>query len=405
MDDKKLNLPDCCVACTACITVCPVTAVTHKFRGPKLVGPAHSRLKFAENDIESSLEYCSNCKNCDIACPSSVPVSTLNMLARAKYYETHSHTQRDEMMGHPEKVAKMVSKLPFGAFFANGGMAIGRSLGIIKSMGMADQRPLPEYSSETFMSMFKRKKQPVLDKKIVFFPGCVINYNEPEIGLDLVDVMNKNGYKVLVDENFVCCGSPLVTTGFLREAKDNAQKNTSLIKQWSDMGYSILTLCTSCSLMLKQEYQELFEGEISDVEENAKHIFDACEFLEALYQEDRLNKEFGEVKHQYMYHAPCHLRVQGIGLPAMELLRLVPGVKVTDADAGCCGISGNYGYKAENYDRSMKVGQTLFDTVKDSSADTVLTDCGTCRSQIAHGANVKTMHPISILAEAYHNAD
>ncbi|SEJ96517.1 Cysteine-rich domain-containing protein, partial [Propionispira arboris] len=142
-----------------------------------------------------------------------------------------------------------------------------------------------------------------------------------------------------------------------------------------------------------------------DMEENAKHIFDACEFLEALYQNDQLNENFGEVSHEFMYHAPCHLRVQGIGLPAMELLKLVPGVKVTDADAGCCGISGNYGYKAENYNLSMKIGNTLFDTVKASGVDTVLTDCGTCRAQIEHGAEVKTMHPISILAKAYHNTN
>ena len=401
MDDKKINLPDCCVACTACITACPVTAATHKFRGPKMVGPAQSRLNFAETDSEVSLEYCSNCKNCDIACPSNVPISTLNMLARAKYYETHSHSQRDAMMGHPEKMSKLVAKIPFGAFFANTGMSVGRSLGIIKVMGLADQRPLPAYSDQTFASLFKNKQQPELAKKIVFFPGCIINYNEPQIGLDLIDVMNKNGYQVLFDENFVCCGSPLVTTGFLSEAKKNAQTNTSLIKQWVDKGYPILTLCTSCSLMLKNEYQELFEGEIPDMEENAKHIFDACEFLESLYQNDQLNENFGEVKHEFMYHAPCHLRVQGIGLPAMELLKLVPGVKVTDADAGCCGISGNYGYKAENYDLSMKIGNTLFDTVKASGVDTVLTDCGTCRAQIEHGAHVKAMHPITILAKSY----
>jgi len=401
MADQKINLPDCCIACTACITACPVTAATQKFRGPKLVGPAQSRLHFAENDTEASLDYCSNCKNCEIACPSGVPISTLNMLARAKYYETHSHSQRDEMMGHPEKMAKLITKLPFGAFFANTGMEIGRPMGIIKAMGMADQRPLPKYASETFLSMFKNKKQPASDKKIVFFPGCVINYNEPQIGLDFVDVMNKNGYQVLVDEDFVCCGSPLITTGYLAEAKENAKKNTSLIKKWVDKGYPVLTVCTSCSLMLKQEYQELFEDEIPHMEKNAKHIFDAAEFLEFLYEKGELNENFGEVKHKFMYHAPCHLRAQGIGLPALELLSLVPGVEVTDAGAGCCGISGNYGYKAENYDRSMKIGKTLFDTIKSSKVDAVLTDCGTCRAQIAHGSNTETMHPISILAKSY----
>ena len=403
MDEKKINLPDCCISCTACITACPVTAATHKFRGPKMVGPAQSRLHFADDEMDSTLHLCSNCKNCDIACPSSVPISTMNMMARAKYYETHKHTQRDEMLGHPEKMGKLLGAIPMGAFFANLGASIGTSIGMVKAMGLADERPLPKFASQTFASMLKNKKQPASDKKVVFFPGCVINYNEPEVGMDFVEVMNQNGYEVLIEDDFVCCGSPLVTTGYMAEAKANATKNSKLIKKCIDKGYPILTICTSCSLMLKQEYNELFEHEIPDIEENAKHIFDASEFLVDLAQKDQMNKNFGEVSHKFMYHAPCHLRAQGIGLPSLELLRLVPGVQVEDLDAGCCGISGNYGYKAENYDRSMKIGENLFNAVKESRVDTVLTDCGTCRNQISHGAQVKAKHPMTILAESYKN--
>ncbi|MEI3478517.1 MAG: hypothetical protein V8Q84_04675 [Bilophila sp.] len=35
-------------------------------------------------------DYCSNCKNCDIACPSGVKISTLNMLARADWCRSTS---------------------------------------------------------------------------------------------------------------------------------------------------------------------------------------------------------------------------------------------------------------------------------------------------------------------------
>ena len=97
------NTPDTadhCIACTCCIANCPVTEATRAFAGPKLTGPAHSRMKFAEDDIERSLEYCSNCKNCEITCPSGVRVATLNMLQRGEYYRTHKHSQRDDMLAH-----------------------------------------------------------------------------------------------------------------------------------------------------------------------------------------------------------------------------------------------------------------------------------------------------------------
>ncbi|WP_019553621.1 anaerobic glycerol-3-phosphate dehydrogenase subunit C [Propionispira raffinosivorans] len=403
MDEKKINLPDCCISCTACITACPVTAATHKFRGPKMVGPAQSRLHFADEEMDSTLYLCSNCKNCDIACPSSVPISTMNMMARAKYYATHKHTQRDAMIGHPEKMGRLLAGIPLGAFFANIGASLGISLGMVKVMGLADERPLPKFASETFVSMLKRKKQLSSDKKVVLFPGCVINYNEPQVGMDFVEVMNQNGYEVLLEEDFACCGSPLVTTGYMAEVKINATKNSHLIKKCIDKGYPILTICTSCSLMLKQEYHELFQDEIPDVEENAKHIFDASEFLVDIAQKGQLNTNFGAINHKFAYHAPCHLRAQGIGLPSLDLLRLVPGLQIDDLDAGCCGISGNYGYKAENYERSMKIGENLFNAVKESCVDAVLTDCGTCRNQISHGAQVKSKHPMTILAESYKN--
>ncbi|MCE5285155.1 MAG: anaerobic glycerol-3-phosphate dehydrogenase subunit C, partial [Pelosinus sp.] len=212
-------------------------------------------------------------------------------------------------------------------------------------------------------------------------------------------VMQQNQYEVIVDEEFVCCGSPLVVTGYLDEAKEHAVKNTALIRKWVDKGYPVITCCTSCSLMLKQEYVELFD--VPDIEENAKHVYDACEFLLELYEQKRLNLNFSAQNGRYIYHAPCHLRVQGMGTPALELLSLVPKAVVENADAGCCGISGNYGFKEDKYEISMQVGQELFDRIKQSSADEVISDCGTCRMQIKHATGFKAVHPIEVLCAAY----
>ena len=396
---KHHNNPDSCTACTSCISHCPVTAATRKFRGPKMVGPALERMRLSSEDIEPSLEYCSNCKNCDMSCPSGVPISTLNMLARAKYFKNRKHSMRDDMLAHGERMAKLAEAIPGGAFFANLGMSVGRSLGMMRMVGIADQRPLPAYASESFISQFKKLRQQSFPNKVVFYPGCFINFNEPQVGMDFVAVMQANQYEVIVEEDFVCCGSPLVVTGYLDEAEENAKKNTQLMKKWVDKGYPVITCCTSCGLMLKQEYQELFE--IDGVEENAKNLYDVSEFLMMLYDQGKMNTNFGALNETYMYHAPCHLRAQGFGLPALEVMEMVPGLKVDNADAGCCGISGNYGFKADKYDISMAIGEKLFNTIKESGVDTVICDCGTCRMQITHGANVKSIHPMNVLRRAY----
>lgn len=396
---KHHNDPDRCIACSACVAQCPVTKATHHFRGPKMVGPALERMRLSQEDVEPTLEYCSNCKNCDMACPSGVPISTLNMLARAKYYKKHKHSLRDDMLAHGERMGKLTKALPAGAFFANLGMNMGRHLGVMRMVGISDKRPLPSYASESFHKQFKKIRQQSFPNKVVFYPGCFVNFNDPKVGLDFLVVMQANQYEVIVEEEFVCCGSPMLVNGYLDEVEQNAKTNTRLLKKWVDQGYKVITCCTSCGLMLKQEYQELFE--IEGLQENAKNIYDASEFLMMLYDEGKLNTNFGSIPGKYLYHAPCHLRAQGFGLPAMELLGDVAGVNIENADAGCCGVSGNYGFKANKYDTAMEIGGKLFGTIKNSGVKTVVSECGTCRMQINHGANVDTVHPLTILRNVY----
>ena len=390
---------DHCLSCTSCMSSCPVMEATKEYRGPKLVGPAHNRMRFSQEDVEESLDFCSNCKSCDRACPSGVEVSTLNMLQRAEYYRTHPHSQRDDMLAHGERMAKMVRMFPMGATFANLGMKIGKALGIFGSMGIAGERDMPAYASSSFLSMFKGIQQKPSEKKVVFYPGCFINDNNPEVGVAFVKVMQKNGYEVLVDEKFNCCGSPLVVTGYLDEALEHAHNNVSRILEWKRKGIPVVACCTSCSLMLKKEYGELFDEE--EMKEAAENVYDAFEFLAMLEEEGKLNTEFKSLSQSLLYHVPCHLKSQGFVTPAARILGKIPGVKVELADVGCCGMSGNYGFKQDKYEISMKIGEELFGRIKTANADKVISDCGTCRLQIQHGGHVEPCHPIEILEKAY----
>ena len=389
---------DHCLSCTSCMSSCPVMEASKEYRGPKLVGPAHSRMHFSQEDVEESLDFCSNCKSCDRACPSGVEVSTLNMLQRGEYYRTHPHSQRDDMLAHGERMAKLVRAFPFGAACANLGMKIGKSLGVFSSMGIAE-RDMPAYASRSFLSMFRDIKQNPSEKKVVFYPGCFINDNDPEVGVAFVKVMQKNGYEVLVDEKFNCCGSPLVVTGYLDEALEHAHNNVSRILEWKKKGIPVVACCTSCSLMLKKEYGELFDEET--MREAAGNVYDAFEFLAMLEDEGKLNTEFRQLPQKLLYHVPCHLKSQGFGTPAARILKKVPGVEVELADAGCCGMSGNYGFKKDKYEISMKIGEELFERIANAKADKVISDCGTCRLQIQHGGHVEPCHPVEILAKAY----
>lgn len=404
LEERARDSADNCIACTSCVAACPVTKANPDYKGPKLVGPAHNRMHFSdEHDYEESLKLCSNCKNCDITCPNGVSVATLNMLERAKYYKAHpeKHTQADKMLSHNFQMADMLKSIPFGRTCANIGMSIGEATGMMGAMGIAPQRHSPRFATTYFSEMFKSIKQPEgLSKEVLFFPGCYIDTNDPEVGVAFVKVMNANGYRVLMDDRFKCCGSPLVVGGYLDEARTHADTNVEVIAEYQKKGIPVIACCTSCSLMLKAEYTELFAEE--KMAEAAKNVYDAFEFLTILDENGELKKAKAKGDKKFIYHAPCHLRAQGMGTPAVDILQEI-GVDIENADAGCCGMSGSYGFHKENYETSMKIGSELFDKINASGAHKVVCDCGTCREQIKHGTGAKTTHPIQVLAKVYEN--
>lgn len=385
---------DACTACTSCVVQCPVTAATAKFRGPKLLGPGLERFRLFADDAEASVDYCSNCKNCDVTCPSNVPVSTLNMFAKNKLSQQQGRSLRDWILSHGELFAKLGSPI---APLTNIGMNNPITRAVLGMVGIAD-RPLPAYASQSFYRWFRSYNQKKSAKKVVFFPGCYIGYNDPQVGIDLVVLLQGAGYEVIVPE-LTCCGTPVVSNGYMEAAREKAEHNLNALLPLIRQGFPLITCCTSCGLMLKQEYLELYD--LDGAQTVADSHYDAVEFVQELVEGGAWGTQKPKLTGKYLYHAPCHLRAQGIGMPTVELLSAVEGLEVAEADAGCCGIAGSYGFKKEKYDISLKIGDTLFSKIKQTSPDAVVTECGTCRLQIEHVTGARTIHPISLLRSAY----
>ena len=65
-------------------------------------------------------------------------------------------------------------------------------------------------------------------------------------------------------------------------------------------------------------------------------------------------------------------------------------------------MAGSFGYEAEHYDVSMKIGElVLFPTVRQQPDGVIIAAPGTsCRHQIKDGTNRKSQHPAEILFDA-----
>jgi glycerol-3-phosphate dehydrogenase subunit C len=130
-------------------------------------------------------------------------------------------------------------------------------------------------------------------------------------------------------------------------------------------------------------------------------VFDICEYLLRLHENGELAGGFRPLPETVLYHAPCQQQGHGVGKPALDLMALIPELRVVESDATCCGVAGTYGLKREKYDIAMKVGAGLFAQIGASGAEESVCDSETCRWQIQHATGVKSVHPIELLHRAY----
>jgi Fe-S oxidoreductase len=80
-------------------------------------------------------------------------------------------------------------------------------------------------------------------------------------------------------------------------------------------------------------------------------------------------------------------------------LRLIPELKVETVESSCCGMAGSFGYEAEHYEISMKMGEVnLLPAVRKALPDTLIVADGiSCRHQIEHGAKREAIHVVRAL--------
>jgi glycerol-3-phosphate dehydrogenase subunit C len=389
---------DKCIKCGICTANCPVAGASSSFAGPKHMGPELTRFRLDKGlELEEQIDYCCDCRNCELVCPSGVKVSLLNTYYKNEFTSKRKGLNlRGNMLGRPGLMARMSSVNPgFVNFMLDTGLVKGT---MDRTLGIHHKRSFPAYSKSSFRRWFNSREGLKSEKKVVYFTGCTANYNEPEIAMAVVQILERNGYEVLIPE-VGCCGLPLAANGYLDAAGKQAQENLHSLLPYIEAGYPVVASCTSCGLALKSEYQELYQ--LDGAVRLGAVTYDFSEFLRNLEEKGELDTSFQSLPLGVAYHTPCHLKAQGIGQPSLDILQLIPDLDVVEADEGCCGMSGSYGFKKEKYEISMTVGSKLFDRIRDLDPVFVTTDCGACAMQIHQATGKSILHPAVVISRAY----
>ncbi len=387
-----------CIKCTVCTVYCPVSKANPDYPGPKQAGPDGERLRLKNpNFYDESLKYCINCKRCEVACPSNVKIGDIIQLARIKY-SSKKPTVRDAILAHTDFMGSLAT--PF-APIVNAVTSAKPMKSILDSVLKVDKRrSLPKYSFGTFKSWYKKvaEQQKTFPTQVPYFHGCYVNYNNPQLGKDMIKVLNSLNIGVQLLEKERCCGIALVSNGFIDKARKNAEiDNQSITESVINRKLPVITTSSSCTFTIRDEHPHLLGVDNSKVRDQVEL---ATRYIYRLLSTTDIKLKFKDKPLKIAYHTPCHMDKLGWAYYSVELMKLIPNVEVTVLDSNCCGIAGTFGFKKENFEVSKKIGDPLFKQIEEGGFDIVSSDCETCKWQIEMFTSKSCEHPLSILANA-----
>ena len=360
-----------------------------------------------------------DCYLCDLCymtkCPYVPPhewnVDFPHLMLRAKAikFKKGDVKRRDRLITSTDRVGKFAS-IPVITQTVNTVNANKSARKLLdKTLGIHPDALLPKYHSRTLIKRDAGRKPLQIDAqptnatrgKVALFATCYGNYNEPEIGEDLIRVFEHNDIPVMIAEGTQCCGMPKLELGDLNavtEAKDN---NIKALAALVDDGWDIVTPIPSCTLMFKQELPLMFPDE-ADVQKVKDAIFDPFEYLMLRHKEGKLKTDFNNPLGKIAYHVACHQRVQNIGMKTRDCLQLIPGTEVLPIER-CSGHDGTYTVKSEFHDTAMKICRPVVNKVKQAEPDHYTSDCAMAAHHIESGLadGSKPQHPISLIRKAY----
>jgi Fe-S oxidoreductase len=387
-----------CIDCQACARACPI-GESESRRGDARRNPRDTIYSRALGRNPSP-RACLQCQMCEVVCPVGIEVPDLMLGALGGGGMNLPGTLGDYMLSNPETLLRRASRLaPLYNRLTNIGPL--RWLGETTA-GISKERELPGIQRETFAKSFRthsgtgRTARSVgADDEVAYFAGCTANYNEPEVGEAVVEILEKLGLRPVYPEQR-CCSLAQLVAGRPEAFRKDAEFN---VRALAAPGGDVVTACSTCAAAIKHDYPKwLREPEAKALTERTHDIM---EYL-VRHRERQGLPGFEPVELSLAYHAPCHLVVLGEELVErrLGLLRSIPGLAVTRVDRGCCGMGGTFGMKCCNYEASMEIGEALFAALEELGPDMVISECPACRSQIAHGTGLPVSHPIMIVNRA-----
>jgi len=419
-DEEKLNVElervfDICHGCRRCVSLCGSFPTLFDLVDATEDGEVHGVNKA---DYASVVDQCYLCDLCYMTkCPYVPPhewnldFPHLMLRAKAIGHKKGESNFRDNLLSSTDKIGRFAG-IPVVTQVVNAVNHNSLARSVMEStLGVDKDAWLPDFAAKTFKQVVKNSKPWEVKNgaktpgKVAVYATCYINYNEPGIGQDLLQILAHNEIPYELVDKEACCGMPKLELGDLDEVEKHKNINIPQLAKLAKEGYAIVTPIPSCTLMFKQELPLMFPDE-ADVQLVKAAMWDPFEYLIARKKDGLLKTDFPQPLGKVSYHVPCHSRVQNVGKKTAETLQMIPGTEVNVVER-CSGHSGTWGVKKEFHAMSMKIGKPVFKNMANNEPDYISSDCQLAGHHIEQGmseAGLKSAqmeHPLSLVAMAY----
>ena len=346
------------------------------------------------------LDLCLECKSCKSECPSNVDMAKIKYEFLSTYYKTHTVPIRSRLVANVHAINRMgAGPLAPILNWLSQSRAAGLAMNTIK---LHPKRRLPMLARTTFENWF-RNHTPTgsgVRGPIIFFTDTFTNYNHPQAAQATIHLLEAQGYQPKLAP-ITCCGRPMVSKGFAKQARKHAQHNVETLYPYVANGTKIVGCEASCMGTLIDEYPDLLPHD-----KRAKEIANATVMLEELLAHDAEDGNqsiaWADVSNNIKLLVHCHERALRGTTAAVTALNLPPNYSCELIDSGCCGMAGAFGFEKEHYDISMRIGEDrLFPAVRKAASSDVIAITGiSCKQQIKDGTNISPKYLSEVLAEA-----
>ncbi len=349
-------------------------------------------------DMRETMDLCISCKGCKRECPTGVDMARMKIEFLQHYRKRHGLTPRDRLISYLPRYAPYAARIAPLMNMRNGVPMLAK-LGE-RRFGLSAQRKLPQWSRRPY-----RGGSSGDGREVVLLVDTFNRYFEPENAHAAERVLRRAGYRVVGADPArgrpLCCGRTFLSAGLVDKARAEARRMVDALASHLDAITPIVGLEPSCLLTLRDEFTAILPGAQARALAERAQLFE--EFVESERAAGRFELTLTPMEGRtVLVHGHCHQKAFGTVGAAVKALQLIPGLAVETFESTCCGMAGSFGYEAEHYEMSLKIGELgVLPKMRAASPGTLLAANGTsCRHQIADAAGREARHLVRILDEA-----